>query len=179
MIVEDIVPNLINGWELTNDVQRERGRAWYPNAHDLAWIVGHGNVRLGAGLLAATSPNKGWIDNQRIALLAMDGVFSGQVGDALRKAERIYNGEDPDLVLPRGKKTWNFFHNIETPDAPDYVTLDRHAIRLATWDWDNGSPRITRSQYPVMASAFIQTARYVGETTSAFQAGLWIMARER
>jgi hypothetical protein len=109
----------------------------------------------------------------------MDGVFSGQVGDATRKAQRIYSGEDPAIVLPKGKKTWNFFWNIYVPDDSRYVTLDRHAIRVALWDWDNGQPRITPTQYPVIARAFIQCAGHVGVTAPEFQAALWIMARER
>jgi hypothetical protein len=179
MDLADIEMNLLNGWHMTNDVQRQRGRDWYPMAHDFASVIGHGNVVIGAGLLAATSPNKGWNDNRRIAVLASQGVFAGQVTNALDKARRIMDGEDPDTVLPRGKKTWHFYHNILDPSAPEYVTVDRHAIRAATWEWDNGEPRVTPKNYSLIATGYANVARDVGINASDLQAGLWIWARER
>jgi hypothetical protein len=175
----EIKQNLRDAWSETTAKQRLRGENWYPAAHDFAHVIGRGNVRLGAGLLAATSPNKGWNDNRRIAVNASFGIFGGQVTNSLDKARRIMNGEDPKDVLPMGKKTGHFFMNILDPFDPGWVTLDRHAIRVATSEWDNGSPLLTPAQYAPFAAAFGEVAQEFDVLPSAFQAGLWIYARER
>lgn len=174
-----IEQNLRDAWLDTTALQRLRGKDWYPEAHDFAWLIGRGNVRVGAGLLAACSPNKAWNDNRRIAVDASMGIYAGHFQNALDKARRIMEGEDPKDVLPMGKKTGHFFMNILDPNDPGWVTLDRHAIRVATSDWSNGSPRLTNNQYEPFAVAFGNVAHEFGVLLSAFQAGLWIYARER
>lgn len=176
--VDELAVNLVNAWDMTSDVQRLRGSLWYPAAHDFAYVIGHGNVRMGAGLLAALSANKRWNENRRLAVNASMGVFSGHVGDALRKARRIYDGEDPELVLPMGKKTGHFFRNILDPEDSSWVTVDRHAIRVATCDWDNGSPHMPVSQYGTFVLANQKAAANAGVPAPAFQAGCWVWARE-
>ncbi|MEV4454417.1 hypothetical protein [Microbispora sp. NPDC049633] len=43
-----------------NPEQRDYGRTWYPRAHDIAEKVGRGDVRTGAGIVAALSPSTEW-----------------------------------------------------------------------------------------------------------------------
>lgn len=176
--IAEMQDNLLRGYEMTSEAQRMRGRVWYAMAHDLAHVIGHGNVRLGAGLLAATSPNKGWNDNRRIAINVTHGIYGGQVQNALDKARKIMEGCDPTEVLPMHKKTGHFFMNILDPFDSMYVTVDRHAIRAATWDWDTGEPRVTEKQYRDLVLAFQGAAYTVGKIPCVFQAELWTWARE-
>lgn len=175
----EVEQNLHDAWNATTSVQRLRGAMWYPAANDFAHVIGRGDIVRGAGVLAATSPNKSWNDNRRIAVNIFDGVYGGQVGNALDKARRIMEGWNPEDVLPMGKKTGHFYMNILNPSDCGWVTLDRHAIRCATGEWDNGEPRITQAQYAPFATAFKNVAFSVGVLPSVFQAGLWIYARER
>src|SRR5579863_8926457 len=114
--MEAYTANVLEVWGMATDSQLKAGHEWYPMARNLAFIIGRGDIRMGAGIIAALSPQKSWIINQRLAWATMTGTVTGQVGDSVRKAERIMAGEDPDVVLPRGKKTWHFFHNITDPD---------------------------------------------------------------
>ncbi len=171
--VDLYVDNLLSLWEQVPESVREEGRQWYPNAHKLAREIGHGDVYMGAGVLAALSPQKAWDLNIKLAKLASDGVFSGHVGDALRKAKRIMDGENPSDVLPTGAKTWHFYHNIALPLAECWVTVDRWAWRAATDDMDNGNPVINKTTYREVGTAYIVAAREVSEIPCDLQAGLW------
>lgn len=177
--VEEMEENLISGFNQTTARDRAIGMAWYPIAHDFAHVIGRGNVMLGAGLLAAMSPNKSWNENRRLAVHASMGEFFGHFSDSLNKARRIYAGEDPATVLPMHKKTGHFYANIANPDDMDFVTIDRHAIRAATLDWDNGSPRATDKQYGSYVQAYSGAAWRVGMRGCDFQAVLWGWARNR
>lgn len=175
--IEDMVGNLHRGWGRITPEQLYRGIAWYPAANDLAYIVGHGNVVKGAGLIAALSPNKAWDTNRNLAIDAGNGMFHGHLGNALAKARAIYDGADPETVLPMHKKTGHFYRNILDPLDPNWVTIDRHAIRALKWSWGDGEPRITLREYEDCVLAFQKTAADYGLVPSAFQAALWMWAR--
>lgn len=175
----EVEQNLRDAWRNTTSLQRYKGAAWYPQAHNFAYVISDGDILKGAGVLAATSPNKAWNDNRRIAVDVFHGIYGGQVTNALDKARKIMAGFHPVEVLPMHKKTGNFFQNILDPNDDGFVTIDRHAIRVATSEWDNGEPRITEKQYGQFALAFKNVAQSVGVLVTVFQAALWIYARER
>lgn len=177
--MDTMTGNILDVWGEATDAQMFEGRLWYHHAHSLACTVGNWDVRKGSGIIAALSPQKSWVINQRLALATLTGVVSGQTGDAVSKTERIMNGEDPAVVLPEGKKTWHFFHNILTPDDPRFVTIDRHAFRVASSEWDNGSPKITSTVYREMVRAYQQAARILRVVPSTVQATTWLVAKER
>lgn len=175
--IEEMESNLQRGWRLITPEQMYRGMAWYPAANDFAYIVGHGDLSKGAGIIAALSPNKAWDTNRSLAIDAGNGLFHGHFGNALAKAQAIYDGADPETVLPMNRKTGHFYRNILNPLDPDWVTIDRHAIRALKWCWDDGEPKITLKEYEDCVLAFQKTAANNGIVPSAFQAGLWEWAR--
>jgi hypothetical protein len=177
--VDEMHENLMWCWWETTPLQRYRGSLWYPFAHDLAEVIAGGNVPMGAGLLAALSPQKSWDINRTIAIDAAQGYFHGQVDNAIGKARAIYDGAEPTEILPMHKKTGHFYMNILAPNDPAWVTIDRHAIRAASLDWDNGSPAVTDKQYVDFVVAYQRAAKESGVVPSAFQAGIWLYARER
>lgn len=175
-----LTENILTAWAEASQPQVARGRGWYQAAHDLAWIIANGDVVTGAGVIAALSPQKSWDVNRRLAINAcMHGDITGQVGDAVAKAKAILAGNNPGLVLPEGKKTWHFFHNILRPDDQEFVTVDRHAYRVATSEWDNASPRISMARYAQIVSAYQDAAKILREAPSTVQAVTWVYARER
>lgn len=112
--------------------------AWYDDAHqfaqDLADEYGT-DFRTVAGVLAATSPNTGWLQNkQRTAHLVSchkgGSPLSGHFKFVLLKSGLILQGYEP-LDILRGPKERAFFQNIAEPDRPGPVTIDRHALNIS------------------------------------------------
>lgn len=129
---EEHVKNIINKYRQASPDFIKGGHEWYAKAHEVANKLGQGDVRRGAGVIAALSPLSDWDRNVREA---HELVKTGRVQGALlpanvEKAQRIHAGEDPEAVLG-GHKVTNFFHNIHDPSSPSHVTIDRHAYDIA------------------------------------------------
>lgn len=179
---EQYVSNIIDAYNAATPAQRAKGEQWYQVAHDLAQVISGGNARAGAGVLAALSANTGWDQNQELARRAyVDGRPSGHFGDALRKAERIMLGEDPEAVLPMDAKTGHFFRCIADPTDPDPVVIDRHAHDIAVGETygqrDRGLSSLGR--YALLAHCYREAAHRLGIIQSELQAVTWVAHTQR
>lgn len=176
---ERYVSNIMQAYGATSPQDRERGLNWYPLAHDIADVIGQGDARKGAGVLAALSPQKRWDTNVALATDASNGNCHGQVKDAIRKTERILLGEDPAEVLPVDSKTWNFYRNILDPTDPDPVTIDRHAHDIAVGETYGNAPRglNNATRYATLAHAYREAARRLDVVPSVLQATVWTAYR--
>lgn len=173
---EQYVRNIISTWNLATPEQIDRGRGWYPHARELAELMSEGNVRAGAGVIAALSPQKAWEQNLKIARGAfVTGTPRGQVGDAVRKAQAIMDGTDPLDVLPDDSKTWNFFRAIIDPTDAEAVVVDRHAHDIAVGEIYGNRDRglSTKRRYATIAHAYREAARRLDEIPSVVQAVTW------
>lgn len=172
---ESYVVNVIAAFRAAPPAAHERGRNWYPAAHDIARIVGDGDPRIGAGVIAALSPNKSWDQNVRLATDAGKRNIHGHVGDALGKVRRILNGADPETVLPPDSKTWNFFRCIFDPTDPDPIVVDRHAHDIAVnkiyGNRDRGLSAAAR--YAVFAHTYRVAAVELDIIPQVLQATVW------
>lgn len=150
------VDNIVRAFLDTTPEQREFGRQWYPVAHSLALILGDGDARKGAGVIAALSPLKRWKDNIKLATDAAEGNIHGHTRVTLTKVQAILEGGDPLEVLPEGSKTWNFYRAILDPDDPDTVVIDRHAHDVAVGRRYNEEPRglDNKRRYALIALAY-------------------------
>lgn len=175
--IDDLAANIRDAWNAASEDQISRGRMWYTVAHDLAEMIGNGDVRKGAGLLSALSPRMAWDRNVTLAMDAANGNVHGAMGSSLRKAEAIVNGANPEDVLPMEAKTGNFYRNIVDPADPTAVTVDCWAYRVATRDWNAAGPR-TAKDYREVAAAYVLVANELGEVAANVQAGTWNWARE-
>lgn len=175
------VANILTVYRAATPDQYSRGCNWYPTAHELALMVGDGNARKGAGVIAALSANKGWADNVRLATDAAAGHIHGHVGDALRKVTRIMDGEDPADVLPMDSKTGHFFQCISDPDDPTPVVIDRHAHDIAVGEVYGDAERglSAKGRYSALATAYRQAATIVGDIPSVVQAVTWTVQVDR
>jgi hypothetical protein len=173
--LEGYVVNLMAAWRNCTPDQMERGRQWYPVAHQLAMVVGDGDARKGAGVIAALSVQKKWEHNAALALDAGNGNVHGHMGSALAKVRAILEGADPEDVLPMAAKTGHFFRNIADPSDPDPVTIDRHAHDVAVGERYGNRDRglSNKTRYATLALAYRLGARRAGVTPSVFQATLW------
>jgi hypothetical protein len=180
-LLNTYVNNLIAVYSHATLDQRLRGQRWYQTAHDLALMIGDGDVSAGAGVLAALSANKRWPQNVRLAKDAAAGNIHGHTGVTLTKVGAILNGADPATVLPMALKTGNFYRAILDPDDPDTVVIDRHVHDAAVGRWyateDRGLSNKTR--YATLALAVRLAAREAGEVTNHFQAIVWIVQIEK
>jgi hypothetical protein len=173
--LERYVTNLTDAWINCTEDQLERGRQWYPVAHQLALVVGEGDARKGAGVIAALSVQKKWEHNVALATDAGNGFVHGHMESALAKVRAILGGADPEDILPMAAKTGHFFRNIADPSDPDPVTVDRHAHDVAVGERYGNSDRglSNKTRYATLALAYRLGARRALVIPSVFQATLW------
>jgi hypothetical protein len=177
---EGYVQNIIAVFESATLDQETQGRWWYQSAHDLASMMADGDIRTGAGLLAALSPQTSWEYNVELACDAYDtGRPTRHVGDALSKATRILAGIPPEDVLPMSRKTGHFFRCIVDPADADAVCVDRHAHDIAV-DSRYGSQNRglgAVGRYNLIADCYREAARRLGELPQVVQAVTWVVWR--
>jgi hypothetical protein len=174
------VSNVLAVWDSATAEQEQQGRSWYPMAHGLAEMMCDGDARMGAGLIAALSPQTSWWLNVELAADAYEtGRPSRHVGDALSKAAKILAGMDPADVLPMERKTGQFFRCIADPSDPDAVCIDRHAHDIAVGEPFGDRPRglAAHCRYRLLADVYRAAARAVGELPSTVQATTWVVWR--
>lgn len=176
------VRNIIRTFESATADQEKRGREWYTRAREVADMISEGDVRAGAGVIAALSVQKAWPLNMTMARRTFEARRpSGHTQDALRKATKILAGADPADVLPMTSKTGMFFRTIMNPDDPDAVVIDRHAHDVAVGERYGSTDRglSSRTRYATLAHAYREAARILGELPSTVQAVTWLVQSER
>ncbi|WAB08781.1 hypothetical protein SEA_ANDRIS_77 [Streptomyces phage Andris] len=179
---EQYVQNIIDVRRQANEEQATQGRLWYSTAHGLADMMAEGDVRLGAGLLAALSPQTSWPLNVELAKNAYaTGQPSGHLGDALAKAAKILAGTDPAEVLPMDRKTGHFYRCILDPADADAVCIDRHAHDIAVGEEYGARERGlgAKGRYALIAHCYREAAQRLGELPSTVQAITWVVWRDR
>jgi hypothetical protein len=183
---EELVGNIISVYRQATPRQRERGKAWYPNANDIARIIG-ADVRVGAGMLAVLSAQRQWLETIKLAQQAaqvvdvkLDGKQLKTMRDQEEKVKRIMAGEDPLEVLPQGLKTWNFYLCIVDPNHPSAVVVDRHAHDIARGRIFGDRPRglSARTRYDLIADAYREAARRLKVKPLVVQAVTWVVWTE-
>lgn len=171
----------------------EDGLSWYARAHeharavaDLAGVTGPAALPLGAGIIAALSPQLGWADNVEAAatMVLTAGVDASPAALMLGigRAEEILNGADPALILG-GRKVRSFYRNILHPGRAGAVTVDRHAAAVAFgWPLGADTGRLGRilerpGVYLTAAAAYRGAARSAGLLPHQCQAITWVVRR--
>lgn len=178
---EYYVWNICSVWSLATERQMDEGRRWYRTAHETASMLADGDVRMGAGLLAALSPQTAWWLNVELACEAFDsGNARRHTRDSCSKANRILAGIDPESVLPMQRKTGHFYRCILDPEDPVAVCVDRHAHDVAVGvpygDWPRGLS--AHGRYALIAQCYWEAAQRLGELPSVVQAACWVTWRD-
>jgi len=178
---EYYVRNIISVWSLATESQMNDGRDWYTQAHRTAAMLADGDVKVGAGLLAALSPQTAWWLNVELACDAFEsGDARRHTRDSCGKANKIMAGIDPEDVLPMRRKTGHFYRCILDPSDPVAVCVDRHAHDVAVGvpygDWSRGLDAYGR--YSLIALCYWEAAQRLGELPSTVQAVTWVAWRE-
>ncbi|ATI18936.1 hypothetical protein SEA_SQUEAKYCLEAN_73 [Streptomyces phage SqueakyClean] len=179
---ERYVQNVIDVFQAADSGQEMRGRQWYRTAHEVADMMTEGDVRTGAGLLAALSPQTAWPLNVELAKSAYEtGQPTGHLGDALAKAAKILAGADPAEVLPMDRKTGHFYRCILDPSDADAVCIDRHAHDIAVGEEYGARDRGlgAKGRYALIAHVYREAAQRLGELPSTVQSVTWVVWRDR
>jgi hypothetical protein len=157
------------------------GIDWYANAHDLAQSLSD-SPGMGAGVIAALSPQKSWQENIKLAEQAFaDGLASGTVSDATRKANAILSGALP-LKMLRGNKVRSFFTCIDDPDHETEVVIDRHAFDIAHGSVTDDKTRKVLDRvgyYGTVQDVYRLAAREAKLSPMQLQAITWTTWREQ
>lgn len=174
------IANIVKVYEQATEDQKRRGAEWYRTAHQLADFLSEGDVKRGAGVIAALSANKAWDMNQRLARDAFNGEAHGHTATNLAKVAKIMAGVDPSEVLPMDAKTGNFYRCILDPEDAEAVCIDRHAHDVAVgrpWgDDDRGLS--AKGRYAVLSLAYRNAAAKLGILPSVLQATTWVVWTE-
>ena len=192
--------HIVGHWVQATDDEKSSGKNWYSDAHIIATALGehyekihgphpHGAAHLGAGIVAAYSPQMGWAGNMHNAARVLhDGKGIGGKGSGIfasdlqrKQADRIIAGERHEDVLG-GPKIQDFAHLIEhggdkDPQSPRTV-IDRHALSVATnrrmsEDDYSGFPKSQRHYYGHVVNQYHEAAKQItqaeGEQVHAHQ----------
>lgn len=160
--------------------QRLDGLSWYDNAQKFAATVAAStgySVSQVSGVIAALSPQIEWERNKQIAQDYCHGrTVPDQTQANLRKAQRILDGEDPEIVLCSKwgyRKTLMFYRCIM--GQWENVCIDRHAAYLAT-----GVPHsnLRGSRYDRIAQAYRNVAKRNNLWPAQAQAIAWLTWRD-
>lgn len=177
---EYYVRNIISVWSIATGEEFEEGAHWYEQAHWTARMLADGDVKVGAGLLAALSPQTAWWLNVELACDAFEaGRASRHTRDSCSKANKILAGINPVDVLPMTRKTGHFYRCILNPDDPVAVCIDRHAYDIAVGiplgDWNRGLS--AHGRYALLAHSYWEAAERLGQLPSTVQAVTWVTWR--
>lgn len=165
-----MVRNIVRTHDAASPEHRQAGEEWYSAAWDHANALSKQfgiEHRTAAGVIAALSPQKGWETNKYLADQFLRTGSSGHTKQQNSTARKILYGADPHEVLNTGTahKTFNFYHNMEDPEHPHYVTVDRHAHDIAvnqTYGDDNRGLG-AKGRYGVFADAYRSATQHVNE----------------
>jgi hypothetical protein len=180
--INELADRILATLDKATPEQREQGRAWYRQAHALAWTlaVRYGvSIEQAAGVIAALSPNVRWEKNVQYAEQFLSTAYAPTFGRSRRNAERIVLGE-PVLDVLTGPKERAFFRCIFDPERADAVCIDRHAHDLAVGErYGSSRKRLLERAggYKRFSDAYALAARKAGLLASEIQAITWLAWR--
>lgn len=174
--------NILTAFVKASDSDISDGMSWYSEAFDIAKEFNSARPDLGAGIIAALSPMTSWPLNVRRAREVFETGTTAGLKNNVRKAERIYAGENPLDVLS-GPKVTSFFHNIMGDGMA--VTVDRHAIDVAYGKVMSDTERnkaVSGKRYGLIREAYnhaagILTNEGTAMTGPQLQAIVWVYWR--
>ena len=126
--------NIRQAYEDSSIESKLEGEIWYDEAQIVARqvskLLGTDDLRIGAGIIAALSPQMDWGENIEEAIKFTSIRYSTRQTKANNaKALRILEGENPLEVLG-GYKVVAFYHSILEPKGDYPVVVDRHVMRV-------------------------------------------------
>jgi hypothetical protein len=160
---------------------------WYKEAHNFAIYLSQAyNVQLfvACGVIAALSPVKRWDDNKRIAELFIKsrGKERSHMRQFCEKAQNIMDlalNEEQVYKILNGRKITAFCKNILHPNNGENITIDRHALSIATGIvcTDDFYQGMTKIQYEFFVSAYQKAGEKLNVSPLIVQSATWVYFR--
>tara|TARA_R100000365_G_C2727122_1_gene58163 strand:+ start:384 stop:983 length:600 start_codon:yes stop_codon:yes gene_type:complete len=187
---ENYERNILKWFVESTSEERLLGLQWYPKALQYARNISKVTgvpVNKVAGVISALSPQNKWSQNLKDArnicvchanLTPYDTFKYSTFSKNVDKAILILTTDlDPCEILNksgRSFKTLNFYKNIMGIDDKTSVTIDRHAINIATGIIEAGAKRIKISEYREVSNAYSLVAEAVNMLPKTLQAITWL-----
>tara|TARA_R110000824_G_scaffold81401_4_gene204628 strand:- start:817 stop:1470 length:654 start_codon:yes stop_codon:yes gene_type:complete len=185
-LVKGSYRNIVDAYNSASPTSHAEGSNWYMDAHRIAWqlsgMLGSNDIRVGAGIIAALSPQMEWGDNVTEAIqLCSTGKSPRQTKANEDKAILIGSNQDPEEILG-GAKVTAFYHAMVSPTGQDKPVIDRHAIAVYY-----GKPvsktelsRVFGSKKAMqrIQSAYIRAGKVTGQHYNVVQATTWVQHRK-
>lgn len=160
---------------------------WYQDAHNYAKYLANTfgvSVTVAAGVIAALSPVKRWEQNKEVAytFIKSQGTGGGHMKQFLQKARLILELADTEedvIKILNGRKIVSFFLNILHPLDGSRVTIDRHALTIATGNvcTEEYYSGMTKSQYDFFVECYKLAASKMGVSPLLMQSATWVYYR--
>jgi hypothetical protein len=179
-----VVNNIIRTFLLCDESDKYD---WYKEAHNFAiYLSNTYNVQLfvACGIISALSPLKRWDNNKRIAELFIrtKGAERSHMKQFCDKAQTILdfaNDESDVYKILNGKKIVSFCKNILHPNNGGNITIDRHALTIATnqISTDDYYNNMTVLQYNFFSSCYQKAAEKLNVSPLLVQSATWVFYR--
>lgn len=168
----------------------DEGMDWYECAKNRIELTRRSNfpwisTNKVIGIVAILSPNLHWESN----IEAMEEFFVSQRVIATKQvtlAAKSWMIDQYQFSFKTGPKISNFYHNLLDPQDPNYVTIDRHAIRAwlgpmhaRRFDDQCGRIGLNWKSYNIIAEHYKEVSGHYGILPNQLQAICWQVARRQ
>jgi hypothetical protein len=188
-----VINSILRFNSLATLAEQREGMNWYNDANNYCReLAARFNVSVSqvAGIIAAFSPQCGWLENKRFALsflMQPNKVVKTQI--QTQKAQAILKlHADSDIfnalsIAGAAWKTKAFFLNIVNPNILTDVTIDRHAIAVCiqqpskTEALSEAYGKLTLKQYRFFESCYIKASLELDIHPHQLQAITWTVYR--
>ncbi len=174
---DEMVLRILAKYNASTKSDRANG-VWYETAN--TFVIGlankHGvSVETAVSVVAILSPRLEWGLNQRYADQYLATGNAPTFFSTLAKLARITGGESLANVQ-KGRKVAAFADNILNPLTSTKVTVDRHAVDIATGSTDDDSRKALdrKGAYDAVEAAYVGAACKVGIAPCELQAIVWV-----
>jgi hypothetical protein len=179
-----VYKRLLGYWyDLPDDI-RDEAAHFYFREHE--WCVDIARIfdlplDIVTAVVAALSPASWWEQNKKDAIAVLlhgsDATVATYPANKYKALRILEHGNiAAELHRPTTYKTWNFYHNLLTPDNPFFVTNDRHQVDA--FGLQLRHKKIPNPVYREMTDFTIEAAAMVRHRRrkvipSAFQSVVW------
>lgn len=164
----------------------KQAKEWYPTAHTI--LKGYSkrynvDFEVVVGICSCLSPMKYWMNNLQLTENFLKGGRYGHFTKQIQKAEKILKLDGIEnketqiesiMFELNGLKTINFFRNILEPLNNDYLTIDRHVLKVC---YGNKIESLTNKQYEFLKQILIEQAKKHNFANTEYQSLLWLQIK--
>lgn len=187
------INSIIKFYQQATITEIKDGLNWYNEAHQYCKELAQRfniTVQQTAGIIAAFSPQAGWVENKRYAItfLLSPEIQLRSLTQQIKATNILKLKSETDIYTSLSTcgeawKTKAFFVNILNPDLPTGVTIDRHAIAVCLQKPDNvyalnkQQGKLSVAQYNFFQECYIKAATILNILPHELQAITWITYR--